>query len=313
MVVRFKTQETGIECGDIMATLMGETFDGRNITGIDSIKTVGNGGCPKIPIADCDIQLDRDAYLDGDTVTANTMRFANLTDTSITTEINIWLDIPGIQPITLVNVGADGSVEFPAGTDVDLGPVPLFPVTAELPRGNYELTCQLLDPATGDLLAKDQNFFEIRDTYAIGEIGPAGGTIFYVTYDGRRGLEAAPVDLGNAAWGCPGTELPGADSRNIGAGAQNTADILAGCAEPDNAAAIADAYNLNGFTDWFLPSQKELQEICLTAGLDPDSAYWSSSEPTPDTAYVKDIGPWCERNTILQKHQQLVVRPIRAF
>ena len=41
LVLHFKTQETGIQCGDIEALLAGETFDGQVIEGSDSINTVG--------------------------------------------------------------------------------------------------------------------------------------------------------------------------------------------------------------------------------------------------------------------------------
>jgi hypothetical protein len=41
MVFHFKTQETGIACGDAEATLMGETFGGTQFTGTDAVKTVG--------------------------------------------------------------------------------------------------------------------------------------------------------------------------------------------------------------------------------------------------------------------------------
>ena len=41
LVLHFKTQDTGIQCGDTEATLTGETFDGQPIQGSDSINTVG--------------------------------------------------------------------------------------------------------------------------------------------------------------------------------------------------------------------------------------------------------------------------------
>ena len=41
MILRFNTQDTGIECGDTSATLTGQTFDGQTIHGTDSIETVG--------------------------------------------------------------------------------------------------------------------------------------------------------------------------------------------------------------------------------------------------------------------------------
>jgi hypothetical protein len=40
MVLHFNTQDTGIACGDTEATLTGETYDGRAISGTDSIVTV---------------------------------------------------------------------------------------------------------------------------------------------------------------------------------------------------------------------------------------------------------------------------------
>ena len=41
MMFHFKTQETGIVCGDTEATLTGETSDGIPFTGSDTMKTVG--------------------------------------------------------------------------------------------------------------------------------------------------------------------------------------------------------------------------------------------------------------------------------
>jgi hypothetical protein len=40
MVLHFDTQYTGIACGDIEATLTGETFDGQAISGTDAVVTV---------------------------------------------------------------------------------------------------------------------------------------------------------------------------------------------------------------------------------------------------------------------------------
>ena len=41
LMLHFKTQKTGIQCGDTEATLSGETIDGQAIGGSDSVKTVG--------------------------------------------------------------------------------------------------------------------------------------------------------------------------------------------------------------------------------------------------------------------------------
>jgi hypothetical protein len=41
LVLHFRTQETGIQCGDTSASLTGKTVDGEPIEGSDAIKTVG--------------------------------------------------------------------------------------------------------------------------------------------------------------------------------------------------------------------------------------------------------------------------------
>jgi hypothetical protein len=41
MFLQFRTQETGISCGDTVASLIGQTNRGREIEGSDSIETVG--------------------------------------------------------------------------------------------------------------------------------------------------------------------------------------------------------------------------------------------------------------------------------
>ncbi len=71
-----------------------------------------------------------------------------------------------------------------------------------------------------------------RASIAVGDVGPAGGLIFYVNpthaTDGWRFLEAAPVDQsGGAKWGCFRTAIAGARGTAVGTGRQNTRDMLA--------------------------------------------------------------------------------------
>ncbi len=73
--------------------------------------------------------------------------------------------------------------------------------------------------------------------FAVGDIGPAGGFIFYenpnYASEGWRYLEAAPFDQsGGAHWGCFRRLIDGARGTAVGTGKQNTADMLAACAEP---------------------------------------------------------------------------------
>ena len=50
LVLHFRTQQTGIQPGDIEASLTGETFDGQVITGTDAIQMVGKAKKPVVAI-----------------------------------------------------------------------------------------------------------------------------------------------------------------------------------------------------------------------------------------------------------------------
>ena len=97
----------------------------------------------------------------------------------------------------------------------------------------------------------------------------AGGIIFYIDSTGNHGLVCASTDqvgqfnnINNYQWGCSGT-LIGASGTAIGTGASNTAAIVAGCTTPDTFAKICDDLVLNGYSDWFLPSKLELNQMYL--------------------------------------------------
>jgi DUF1680 family protein len=136
--------------------------------------------------------------------------------------------------------------------------------------------------------------------YAIGDVGPAGGWIFYenpnYAADGWRYLEAAPFDQSEGAkWGCFRTPTSGARGTAIGTGKQNTSDMLSACAEPDSAAYLCHHLSVNGVRGWFLPSRDELSLLYrnLKAGglvsfRDTGSvdnfSYWASSQQTTDMA-----------------------------
>jgi hypothetical protein len=164
-----------------------------------------------------------------------------------------------------------------------------------------------------------------RCTYAIGDTGPAGGIVFYVTDGGLHGLEAAPVDLEPAPWGCYGSEIAGADNHTAGSGAQNTKDILAGCSEPGIAARVADGYSLNGYDDWYLPSIDDLYFMSNNIGIGASapltnignfatSGYkynWSSSELDSNAAWLwQFISNGTNRALKSDLH---FVRPVRSF
>ena len=141
--------------------------------------------------------------------------------------------------------------------------------------------------------------------FAVGDIGPAGGCIFYENpnhgTEGWRYLEAAPFDQsGGAHWGCFRRLIDGARGTAVGTGKQNTADMLAACAEPGTAAQLCATLRVNGVGGWFLPSRDELVlmyrnlKIAGLGGFDSGGMadnvqYWASSQQTADMAAHVDF------------------------
>ena len=127
--------------------------------------------------------------------------------------------------------------------------------------------------------------------YSVGDTGPAGGVVIHTNDGGLHGLEASPEDQTVEGtlieWGCYWE--PQNTSTIIGAGAQNTKNIIAYGCMPENpahviAAEVASAYELNGFQDWYLPSRDELVALYYQRAIVPgfettiDRIYWSSTD-----------------------------------
>jgi hypothetical protein len=153
--------------------------------------------------------------------------------------------------------------------------------------------------------------------YSIGDTGPAGGMVFYITEGGLHGLEAAPEDQALAKWGCSPTDIPGAEGTAVGTGAQNTTAILNGCAENGIAARIARNYSLNGFVDWYLPSKDELNEMYQNIGSEGGFTWnrqWSSTEIGGGSAWVQYVNNGGQGGgSGIGKSSPQGVRPVRAF
>jgi hypothetical protein len=150
-----------------------------------------------------------------------------------------------------------------------------------------------------------------------------GGIIFYLNANGG-GLIAAPTDQSiGSEWGCYNTEILGADGSGIETGNQNTIDIEAGCNETETAADICANLTIDGYSDWFLPSKDELNEMYLNIGQGnalglgniggfADDYYWSSTEVNHifATSQVFSNGNHYEKQS---KANMYYVRAIRAF
>ena len=161
-------------------------------------------------------------------------------------------------------------------------------------------------------------------TIAIGD-SYQGGKIAYILqwydsgYDANvpHGLIAAPFDQGTAQWGCYGTLISDADGTAIGTGALNTIDIMNGCSTAGIAARLCSDLSLNGYTDWYLPSKDELNQLYINRvaiGGFATYLYWSSTEGPND--YGEDA--WIQTFTsgeqdASSKGGTARVRAVRSF
>jgi hypothetical protein len=134
--------------------------------GIKWRSSVSEKICPGVvqPVV-CDIQLNQEVYVDGETVIADVFRAANpsLGASPMSIEVRTWFELPDMAPpMGDLNLGADGSIVLAPGFDTDFGPRNLFTVTSAMARGDYQFGCRFLDPVTGRQKTLDLNPFVIE-------------------------------------------------------------------------------------------------------------------------------------------------------
>ncbi len=141
-----------------------------------------------------------------------------------------------------------------------------------------------------------------------------GGIIFYIDSTGHHGLIAAAIDQGTETQsGCYGT-LIGGTFTVIGKGQSNTAAITFNCSEAGIAGRICNDLVLNGYSDWFLPSKDELNQLYAhkaVAGAFNSANYWSSSESSTFETWAQDFGSGS--HGIFAKTSSFSIRAIRSF
>jgi hypothetical protein len=164
--------------------------------------------------------------------------------------------------------------------------------------------------------------------YAIGDTGPAGGTIFFVDeleeHAGWTYLEAALADITGFLWDEDvNPAFLDNTSTVFGEGLNNTQAIVAALGVGTAyAARAADEHSEGGFDDWFLPSLEELDALYTNLDAAGDlvndfgfsgTYYWSSSE-------INDVSVWAvsffdgfqldrDKNTM----GDFPFRPVRRF
>ena len=137
----------------------------------------------------------------------------------------------------------------------------------------------------------------IPETLSIGT-AYQGGKIAYILQPGdigydanvQHGIIAATSDQSTGAeWGYYGSLISGADGQSIGAGPQNTIDIINGCLTPGIAADICGDLVLFGYTDWYLPSAEELHKMVGVTALNLSTYYHSSTEYNSTNAIYEGL------------------------
>jgi len=145
-------------------------------------------------------------------------------------------------------------------------------------------------------------FVALNDLNEIGEF-KYGGVIFWIdpASNNSSGLVVAVSNqFYSGTWGCTGT-LTGATGTAIGTGAANTAAIVSsGCATSGSVIELVSNLNLNGYDDWFLPSEDELTEIytnisivnattIANGGQVTSQFHWSSTEINTTAATLVNL------------------------
>jgi hypothetical protein len=196
--------------------------------------------------------------------------------------------------------------------------------------GNWTVTSEGVETRT---CTNDATHIETHLTYNLGDTGPGGGKIFFVSETGFtmtdnnqlcHYLEAAPADMsGTYMWASSGY-----DNTNIantvdviGAGRKNTAIILATDTNAPAAKACND-YSNNGKTDWFLPSKYELYPLYANRtsvgnmevlDVQINHWYWSSSQDDRMSSWIYNFVDGYQGSSRLGKIGTGSVRAVRAF
>ncbi len=163
---------------------------------------------------------------------------------------------------------------------------------------------------------------QVASTYPSIFIGGSyqGGIIGYIFKIGDPGyiagethglIVASTYYAGSAEWGCSGASV-GVTQPEIGTGLQNTKKIIATCGNKDIAARYCTDLKIDGYSDWFLPSEGEINAIYWNrekAGWGYDFYCWSSSQKDNSNALQFQSNHY----TSMPKNSKTGVLAIRYF
>ena len=148
-----------------------------------------------------------------------------------------------------------------------------------------------------------------------------GGTVAYILevldpgyVPGEvHGIIVTQNDQTSAAFGCQGTYINGTEE-TLGKGQSNTTLLVNGCSDSQTAAKICNDLVLNNYSDWYLPSLKEMDKIYENQSVIPgiaDDYYWTSSDFNSTNASLINLTTGYSLDT--GKNRSSRVRAIRSF
>lgn len=109
----------------------------------------------------CGVETDASTYADGDTISVS-LSLANAGIEPLAVEWKVWLELPDVGALSMINAGSDGSFMLPVDYTLESGPISVLQVDSSLSRGTGTLGCRLVDPATGATVFVQEQSFELE-------------------------------------------------------------------------------------------------------------------------------------------------------
>lgn len=158
----------------------------------------------------------------------------------------------------------------------------------------------------------------------------AGGIVFHIDESGRHGMVCAPSDAGAFPWDMTpfsaqnweqyNPPFVGAGATTVGSGSTNTTLIANTLGQNSYAAYVCSTFENGGYSDWYLPSKDELNQMYVNLKV-PNLATFSSASLSYyySSSEIDYRAVWCQRfNDGYQhpnswKNNVMNVRPVRSF
>tara|TARA_B110000208_G_scaffold121035_1_gene147830 strand:- start:72 stop:1277 length:1206 start_codon:yes stop_codon:yes gene_type:complete len=157
--------------------------------------------------------------------------------------------------------------------------------------------------------------FKTSSPFRIGQ-SYGGGVIAYIDSTNFHGLIAAPADQSVGVIWSDGLSSTFATDTSIGTGNINTNKIVTNQGAGIYAASICQTLALGGYSDWYLPSKNELEQLYFNRALIGgfiDDWYWSSTEGSWfGYAMVHHFGNGSKSIGLVER-QTWRVRTVRSF